>query len=58
MNSRFPLNKLQSIKTPYYYYDIDLLEQTLTKVRQEAGKYGFVVHYAIDRKSTRLNSSH
>ena len=54
MNSRFPLNKLQSIKTPYYYYDMDLLEQTLTKVRQEAGKYGFVVHYAIKANANPL----
>ncbi len=45
---KFPVEKLQSIKTPFYYYDADLLRQTLQAINQEAGKHeGFVVHYAV-----------
>ncbi|WP_118195229.1 diaminopimelate decarboxylase [Albibacterium indicum] len=34
-------------QTPFYYYDVDLLERTLDAVNHEAGKYGFHVHYAL-----------
>lgn len=44
----FPVDKLQSIQTPFYYYDTELLRQTLRTINEEAGKHeGFVVHYAI-----------
>ena len=44
----FPLEKLQSIQTPFYYYDTELLRQTLRTINEEAGKHeGFVVHYAV-----------
>ena len=47
MSDSFPLQKLQNIKTPFYYYDMELLERTLKMAREEAKKYDFVVHYAI-----------
>lgn len=47
MNNQFPLEKLQKIQTPFYYYNMGLLEQTLDVVKTESQKYGFVVHYAI-----------
>ena len=44
----FPIEKLQSIETPFYYYDAELLRQTLRTINDEAGKHeGFVVHYAV-----------
>jgi len=44
----FPVEKLQSIQTPFYYYDTELLRQTLQAIDGEARKHeGFVVHYAI-----------
>jgi diaminopimelate decarboxylase len=44
----FPVDKLQSIQTPFYYYDTELLRQTLRTINEQAGKHeGFVVHYAI-----------
>ena len=44
----FPVEKLQSIQTPFYYYDTELLRQTLRTIREEAGRHeGFVVHYAV-----------
>ena len=44
----FPVDKLQSIQTPFYYYDTELLRQTLQAIVSEARKHdGFVVHYAV-----------
>jgi len=44
----FPIDKLQRLQTPFYYYDVELLRQTLRTINAEAGKHeGFVVHYAI-----------
>lgn len=33
--------------TPYYYYDLELLEETLNRVLTESDSYGYHVHYAI-----------
>ena len=45
---KFPVERLQTIQTPFYYYDAEVLRQTLRTINEEAGKYeGFVVHYAI-----------
>ena len=44
----FPIEKLERIDTPFYYYDTELLRQTLRTINDEAGKHeGFCVHYAI-----------
>ena len=44
----FPIEKLQQIETPFYYYDAELLRQTLRSINTEAQKHeGFVVHYAV-----------
>ncbi len=44
----FPIDKLQRIRTPFYYYDAELLRQTLRTINAEAGKHeGFCVHYAV-----------
>lgn len=45
---KFPIEKLQSIQTPFYYYDAELLRQTLRAINDEASRHeGFVVHYAV-----------
>ncbi len=45
---KFPIERLQEIQTPFYYYDSEVLRQTLRTINEEAGKHeGFVVHYAI-----------
>lgn len=41
------ISKLINVPTPFYYYDVELLKKTLDKVNNEAGKYGFHVHYAL-----------
>ena len=45
---QFPTAKLQNLRTPFYYYDTELLRETLRVINQEAQKHdGFCVHYAI-----------
>ena len=45
---QFPTAKLQNLRTPFYYYDTELLRETLRVINQEAKKHdGFCVHYAI-----------
>jgi len=43
----FPADKFQSIKTPFYYYDMELLSQTLDTIKRECALYGYTEHYAI-----------
>jgi len=48
MKGIFPIDKFQSLRTPFYYYDMDLLRATLASINQEANKHeGFIVHYAV-----------
>lgn len=44
----FPLDKFSRMETPFYYYDTQLLRQTLRVISDECLKHeGFVVHYAV-----------
>ncbi len=48
MKGLFPIDKFGQIETPFYYYNTDILRQTLRSINEEAGKHeGFCVHYAI-----------
>ena len=48
MKGTFPIERFKEKETPFYYYDTDLLRQTLAVINREAGKHeGFCVHYAI-----------
>ncbi len=48
MKGTFPINKFRELETPFYYYDTNLLRETLRIVNAEAGKYGkYCVHYAV-----------
>jgi len=40
-------DRLVKLRTPFYYYDMDVLEKTLTKIRKEAEKYNYTIHYAL-----------
>ncbi len=37
--------------TPFYFYDLDLLRETLVSCRREASRYGFHLHYALKANS-------
>ena len=47
MLSRQVVEKLRNYETPFYFYDMDLLRQTLDSVVWAASKYNFKMHYAI-----------
>ena len=48
MRANFPIEYFEGIETPFYYYDMDLLRETLATAKREASKYnGFHVHYAV-----------
>lgn len=48
MKGTFPISKFTGVRTPFYYYDTDLLQKTLDTIKTEAGRYeNFEVHYAI-----------
>lgn len=47
MFNKETISKLINVQTPFYYYDIALLQKTLNKINEEAGKYGYHVHYAL-----------
>lgn len=42
-----PVEEFRKLDTPFYYYDLDLLRQTLRTVRDASSYPGFRVHYAV-----------
>lgn len=48
MNSTFPVSSFKHLETPFYYYDMDLLRQTLSHIKSEILKYeNYHIHYAV-----------
>ncbi len=48
MKGKFPLEKFSRLRTPFYYYDADLLRQTLRTVNSLLARHpNFVMHYAV-----------
>lgn len=47
MKGNFPVEKFKALETPFYYYDTELLRNTLKAVRTESDKYGYHIHYAV-----------
>ncbi len=41
------ISRFNNIETPFYYYDLGLLRQTLEACKRASDKYGFHVHYAM-----------
>ncbi|WP_158827853.1 diaminopimelate decarboxylase [Mucilaginibacter lacusdianchii] len=41
------INRFQQLETPFYYYDLNLLQQTLTACAEAAYSYNYHVHYAL-----------
>src|ERR1700712_1561660 len=41
------INKFQELDTPFYYYDMGVLRQTLDACRDASSRHGFHVHYAM-----------
>lgn len=47
MIGKFPTDKFQQIETPFYYYDLDLLRNTLDEIKAQASEPNYYVHYAM-----------
>lgn len=45
--ARFPLSEFKELRTPFYFYDLSLLDRTLGEIRRTARDPNFKVHYAI-----------
>ncbi len=43
----FPNKKFESLETPFYYYDMELLQKTLQTIKKETENHNFHVHYAL-----------
>ncbi|MEN8225734.1 MAG: diaminopimelate decarboxylase [Bacteroidota bacterium] len=41
------ISTFENYKTPFYWYDLSLFEETLRLLKGESDKYGFHVHYAV-----------
>lgn len=44
---RFPLQSFQDTPTPFYYYDLKLLNKTLDEINRQIKGHPFKVHYAV-----------
>lgn len=47
MFSKEIMLKFQQTRTPFYYYNLELLKKTLDALKKESGKYNYHVHYAL-----------
>ena len=47
MAVKYPLDKFNEVQTPFYYYDIELLEDTLNNINDCTKGLPFYVHYAL-----------
>lgn len=45
--TRFPLQEFRDIATPFYFYDLNLLDCTLSEIKRTARDDRFRVHYAV-----------
>jgi len=47
IKANYPVQKFSEIQTPFYYYDLDVLRDTLQEINLQTGKSDFHVHYAM-----------
>ena len=47
MITKAQIEAFGTIETPFYFYDMDLLRQTLDLYKQQIGQYGWNAHYAM-----------
>ena len=54
MKGSFPIEKFNTVRTPFYYYDTELLRKTLDTIKAETGKNdNYHVHYAVKANANR-----
>lgn len=47
IKGNFPIDTFRKLETPFYFYDLQLLQKTLNTAKNEANRYGYHVHYAV-----------
>ena len=47
MGAREYLKQIETLPTPFYFYDMGLLDETLQRAKRAAERYGYRVHYAL-----------
>lgn len=52
--SNFPIKEFEAAATPFYFYDMELLQRTLDAVKDSAHDDNFHVHYAIKANANPL----
>lgn len=51
LKGTYPVEQFKTLPTPFYYYDMDVLEKTLETVLNESKKYDYHIHYAVKANS-------
>lgn len=51
---KFPIDRFQTLKTPFYYYDIDLLNRTIAEANAQADDPRYHIHYALKANANPL----
>lgn len=46
-NYQLPVTTLQRAETPTYYYDLELLQDTLNEINRQTSGFPYMVHYAV-----------
>lgn len=54
MFSRDTLARFQNLETPFYYYDLNVLDQTLISCKSASDKFDFHIHYALKANFNEL----
>ncbi|MDR2149092.1 MAG: diaminopimelate decarboxylase [Tannerella sp.] len=47
IKGKFPTERFRQLQTPFYYYDMALLQRTLDTINAEINRYGYHQHYAV-----------
>lgn len=53
IKGNFPTDKFNKVETPFYYYDVEVLNKTLEQVKKGSSEYGFEVHYAVKANANK-----
>lgn len=47
IKANYPTDKFKQIETPFYYYDLEVLRNTLSEINKQTEGFPFDVHYAL-----------
>ena len=53
MSTEELVTRFEGLPTPFYYYDLGLLRETLRRAQQAAGSHGYHIHYALKANADR-----